>query len=293
MEVAIHINKAHQFQPEEIKTHLRALYHNDSSFEELPTKISRIYIGDEFCFNRRPTLTSLKKSYLFAEKNGLKITLLTPVLTNDGIEEFAKLFDFVNEIDPHAELVINDWGVLAFLRTKYPSFKISLGRLLNKGFKDPRLPDPGKAAAITKGTKQLLNQCTFDLVTYQKKMMEMGVIRLERDIMPYATALPENSHLLRTSIYFPFGYITSGRVCWIASFNQKTGEKFVPGNSCTQPCNGIALTLKNDNVSLKVIQSGNTFFYLYPFKMLQNLLLHAQDQDLRIVYQGFHIGQTL
>jgi hypothetical protein len=292
MEVAIHINISNQCQPEEIKTHLGALYQSNFSFEELPTNISRIYIGDEFCFNRRPTLTSLKKSYLFAEKNGLKITLLTPVLTNEGIEEFAKLFDFINEVDPHAELVINDWGVLAFIRNKYPSFKISLGRLLNKGFKDPRLTDPDKAAAISEGTKQLLNQSTFDLVTYQKKMLEMGVLRLERDIMPYATTIPKSSHMIKTSIYLPFGYITSGRVCWIASFGQQAREKFVPGNICTQPCNDISLNLKDSNVSLKVIQSGNTFFYLYPFTILKDLLLHARDQDLRLVYQGFYMGQT-
>jgi hypothetical protein len=297
MEVAVHIQtSSSQYGLREIKHHLQSLYNSFSSIhgdliEELPGSLSRIYVGDEFCLNRLPVLSVLKDIYQFAEKKKFNVTFLTPVLTNEGIEKFIKLFDFINEVDPYSEIVINDWGVLAFLKRKYPSFQLSLGRLLNKGFKDPRLPEPEKTINTSKEASQLLNESTFDLVEYQKKIAELGVIRLERDLMPYANQLSESNCMLRTSIYFPFGYITTSRVCWIASFDQQAGKKFIPGGKCVRRCNEFIFILKNKVCSLNIVQNGNTIFYLYTLSMLNNLIHIAKGTDLRLIYQGFYLGQ--
>lgn len=48
------------------------------------------------------------------------------------------LFDYLNTCHSSAEVVFNDWGVMGLLKANYPVLKLSAGRLLNKGFKDPR-----------------------------------------------------------------------------------------------------------------------------------------------------------
>jgi hypothetical protein len=295
MELAVHIRvSTSPSQLRQIKGHIHSLYKDCSSshdhrIEEIPGDLSRIYIGDEFCFNRLPSLSGIKDIWRIAEDENLHLTFLTPVLTNESIEKAAKIFDFICAQDDHSEVVVNDWGVLAFLKKEYPLFQLSLGRLLNKGFKDPRLPEPETVRAC-QGMNQLLNESTFDLVDYQKKIIEWGVVRLERDLMPYANQLPKDNGMLKTSVYFPFGYITTSRVCWIASFDKKAGNKFVPGDKCTRECDGISFILKNNKISVDIVQNGNTIFYLYPTVVLNKLIQVAKDTNLRLIYQGLYFG---
>jgi len=292
MELAVHIrDSGHPQTFHKIFTHLKAFYEPDAlEGQDLSDLMSanslRVYIGDEFCIHRLPQIDELDAVCRLAnEKNG-RLTFLTPPLTDEGMERCAALFDFFKENDPRTEVVVNDWGVLLFLQKNYPLFRLSLGRLLNKGFKDPRLTNPEEATGFSAETAELFNTCTFDSIEFTAKMQELNVMRLERDLLPYGELEIQSFGEIESSVYFPFGYISTGRVCWMASFNASAEKKYAISSGCRHPCNKISLKLNNAGTNLQLIQTGNTIFYLYAPSQLATLVKQAKTQNLRLVYQG-------
>ena len=292
MELAVHLRDPTHVQTlNDLPGHLSILY-GEKAFKGLDWSAwvdqssLRIYIGDEFCVHRLPHLDELDALCQLAnEKNG-GLTFLTPPLTDEGMEECSALFDFLKENDPRTEVVVNDWGVLLFLKQNYPLFQLSLGRLLNKGFKDPRLMNPDEASEFSAETAELFNTCTFDSIEFPAKMRELKVTRLERDLLPFGEPEIKRRGGLQASVYFPFGYITTGRVCWMKSFNTSAGRKFSISNGCRRPCNKISLKLNHANANLQLFQAGNTIFYLYAPSKLAALITRAKLQKFRLVYQG-------
>lgn len=254
----------------------------------------RLYIGDEFCPIRKPDLVEIKGICRFARESHMGLTLLTPILTEPWLDKYISVFECLKTEFSGAEIVVNDLGVLFFLGAQYPEFHLSLGRLLNKGFKDPRLSLSD--IETPEKTKALLSDCTFDHPEFQQMAVSQGVTRLERDLLPYADRIFDTASELNTSCYFPFGYVTTGRVCWTATLNRASakgkaggenpGGKFIPLKGCPRPCDSLPLELKHESLSFKLFQSGNTIFYLYTLPMLTALLKKAETENIRLVYQG-------
>ena len=91
---------------------------------------------------------------------------------------------------------------------------------------------------------------------------------------------------ITVSVYFPFGYVTTGRVCWPATFAPGRESDFRPRRSCGRPCEGRPLALAHPTAGFPLRQSGNTIFYLYPAAVTEALLRQAGEGGLRLVYQG-------
>jgi hypothetical protein len=217
------------------------------------------------------------------------VTLLTPPATDEGLERCCRLFRFLEREVPGAEVVVNDWGVLCLLKDEYPSLPAAAGRLFNKGFKDPRSPYPGRAAEISEDVQELLNGCSFDTPLFHKKLREFGVRRVERDLLPYRDSDTKNTDGLGTSVYFPFGYVSTGRVCWVASFKASPGGKFSPLEACHGPCDGLLLEMGGGQSNFRLFQGGNTVFYLYPPSVLGSFAEDKTYKEVRLIYQGFAI----
>ncbi len=292
MERAVHLRDPAQIQAlNDLPGHLSIVY-GEEAFKGLDgsalvdRRSLRLYIGDEFCIHRLPSIDELDTLCQLAKGENRDLTFLTPPLTDDGMDRCSPLFDILKEMDLRTEVVVNDWGVLFFLKEKYPLFQLSVGRLLNKGFKDPRLMNPDEASKFSAETAELFNTCTFDSIEFPAKMRELNVTRLERDLLPFGE--PEIKHRggLQTSVYFPFGYITTGRVCWMSSFHTVAGRKFSISNGCRRTCQKISLKLNPAKTDLQLFQTGNTIFYLYAPSKLAALVKQAKTQKLRLVYQG-------
>ena len=252
--------------------------------EEIARSFNRIYIGDEFCPHRIPRAGELDELLDLARQRNKDITLLTPPLTDAGIDESARLFDRLAEHNPAAEVVTNDWGALLFLREHYPDFRVAVGRLLDKGFKDPRLADPDSLSSHSEETAAVLNTSSFDSATLHEKLIELGVVRMERDLLPYRKTPPEPAPGIATSIYFPFGYVTTGRVCWTSTFSGN--EDFTLPRECSRPCEGITMTLEHADAALDLFQSGGTVHYLHSQAALEAIFEAAERENIRLVYQG-------
>ncbi len=289
MELALHIRKLSDTASfESIAKRLNS-FGNGADFSDSIRKNqgcfpARVYIGDEFCPVRLPGRTAIRQFTRFAAKHHIGITLLTPVLTEPWLEKYVPQFDLLTSECPEAEIVANDLGVLLYLARQYPGISLSMGRLFNKGFKDPRVPITDIPDSET--AQSILSDCTFDRTEFQAMALNLGVRRFERDLMPYAKHFFAIPAPLSISCYFPFGYVTTGRVCWMSAFNRPSRKKFIPVKSCARPCDIFSMVLGHVSASFKLFQNGNTIFYHYTPAMLTTLLKGANTDPVRIVYQG-------
>lgn len=290
MDVAVHIRSlADTDLLQGVDADLERHYINGNSqqhghWEHSLPKPGRIYVGDEFCPARLPTAPDMEGFCRFAAANSLELTLLTPVMTDPEITAAAPLLTVLRRYFPHGEVVVNDIGVLFYLKTAFPGFRPAMGRLFNKGFKDPRLDeqamnDPGRQSG-------LLNDTTFRRSNFQGLARDLGVARLEQDLFPYADPCFEPIHGLKISWYFPFGYVTTGRVCFTAGMNRHGGRRFSIAPGCSAPCSGASVALKHPCLSFNLVRNGNTVFYRYRRSMLDTLINRIWNTDFRLVYQG-------
>jgi hypothetical protein len=248
--------------------------------------IDRWYIGDEFCANRLPSAEDSAAFVRRAAGAGAALTLLTPPLTDARIDELVPVLECLAGASAPVDVTVNDWGLLFFLKERFPRLPLALGRLLNKGFKDPRLGPPETVMAAAENDRDVLEHATFDQPCFRAKASSLGISRFERDLMPYdpRTAFAEGPPAV--SVYFPFGYVTTGRVCWPSTFAPGRETDFRPRRACGRPCEGRSLALAHPAAGFPLRQSGNTIFYLYPISVTEELLRRAGEGRVRLVYQG-------
>ena len=279
-----------------IADHLAALYHRsgfstDKGFVQICDRISKqplthVYVGDEFCVHRVPGTQDLSEVIRHVTELGLKISLLLPVMTDAQLDMLNSRIETLCNLNSKAEVVVNDLGTFWYLKTRYPRLRFALGRLLNKGFKDPRLKLAPENDPDEEKPRELLNGGTFDQERFQKKMMDLGIDHLERDLFPYQESLRLKRSEPIACYYFPYGFITSGRVCWTATFKQQPEQKFIPAGRCQHTCSILSLGLKSNDVAFQTIQNGNTVFYLYPPEKLGLLTAEMRKANIRLIYQG-------
>lgn len=295
MELAVHVRDAHQLEAlDGVVRHLFEFY-EDSDFGEqdlthsISEPVERVYVGDEFCVHRLPDVAALENLSGIASTKGWDITLLTPPVTDDGLKKCALLFRFLEKAVPGSEVVANDWGLVRLLNERHPSLPVAAGRLLNKGFKDPRLSDADRVAQISEDAEELLKYSTFDCPEFREKARRCNIRRLERDLLPFGELRMMATKGLGTSVYFPFGYVSTGRVCWIASFNNPGRRKFCPLEVCQGQCEGLLLELGGPQFGFRMFQGGNTVFYLYPLSALGSFVKESVHKEIRMIYQGLAI----
>ena len=236
MELAIHLREnVHGIHDSNLHSSLLSHFHHikNNTLATLGHQISfleRIYIGDEFCFNRLPNFYFIDHIVDVINKENLGLTLLTPTLSQINFFSFSEILEHLHKKNPNTEIVVNDWGMIFFLKEKFPSFNLSIGRLLNKGFKDPRLR--AYDYELTDEALNLLNSSTFDDPIFQDFVSNLGINRLESDIFPYKDQLIPSYKNLNTSIYFPFTYITS-----------HSGVEMPKYNSSAPKCMSISTSL--------------------------------------------------
>lgn len=242
--------------------------------------IDRVYVGDEFCMHRLPSPETLARVLKRASDLGLGVTLLTPPLTDDGLDLLGALLNALSEAPEGCEVIANDWGTARFVRENADALTVGVGRLLNKGFKDPRLPDPDGFRSVSENARTLLGTGTFDHPGFDDWLASLGIGRMERDLFPFADdrAFPD----FPTSVYLPFGYVTTGRYCRTAAL-QSGMPQFAPLSSCGKPCRRVSFHHRNGNSRLPLIQSGNTVFYRYSDHMTAELF---RKPNIRLVWQG-------
>lgn len=229
--------------------------------------IHYLYFGCEFCEYKLPTIVQLEHIVELCVIDELKLVLVTPVVTDYGVSCISDLLKYLVEQNIDADIVVNDVGVLQLLKSSMFKGKVILGRVFDKISHDSRSTDEGidkyygdngKDFAMTPGVIS-----KHALSIYEK----YGVDRVEFDLPKMGINLPDQFNF---SLYWPYSYLTTGRVCLLRSINYEGREKFLVGSGCGRACleykiekrKPINGTDSGKGSEMFLFQRGNTIFYL-------------------------------
>lgn len=242
-------------------------------------RYKRLYFGNEFCERLIPELNELKRVIRFCDKNRLDFSLVTPYLTNRGLAVIEELFIWLQSNKISCEVIVNDYGLLDLLNEKYRTLQPVLGRLLSKQKRDPRIARLAGPIAQKKIFYKFGDEYYFVLpkrippalvLHYKKAMINTPIIqdflmaqrvkRVELDnlLQGINPDLPKGK--LSASLYLPYGYITTTRLCSANPF-RKEKRFFSRILSCKKECQDYTLKLKNPSLPRLIYKKGNTLFF--------------------------------
>jgi hypothetical protein len=99
---------------------------------------ARVYFGHESCERLLPVAGAILGWAKSVLDRGAALTLVTPFLTNPGLDHARRLIDCLSAIDGGIEVVCSDWGLLDVLAREKAVTPV-VGRLLAARPADPRL----------------------------------------------------------------------------------------------------------------------------------------------------------
>jgi hypothetical protein len=221
-------------------------------------EFSRLYFGIEFCERLIPDADDLKKVISFVNEKKIDFTLVTPYVTEDGLERVERLLKTLAVLKPGSEVVFNDWGVFQVMDEKYPDLIPVLGRLLNKMKRGPRLMN-----VLDKIPEESVRYYRSPGITVPKVrefLLKNRINRVEFDNLLQGIDLERTGDEIRKSLYLPFAYITTTRLCLTALCDQPDRVKEVGILPCGHECQRYTFCLKNPIMIANLIRKGNTIF---------------------------------
>jgi hypothetical protein len=268
----------------------------------LTSDYQRVYFGSEFCERRIPALDAMKTVLGRAGELGMKFTLATPFVTDQGLARVEVLLQHLNSFQKGCEVVANDWGVLRLLRTRFPSLEPVVGRLLVKQKRCPTLTRVLKrapAAALRKlaeGSKEkglffqtklpramddyYMGSNAGSVPILQKYLASLGAHRIELDNPAHGVRVALGNGIRAASLHVPYVYVSTTFFCLSAGCDdpQKSTLKRRP---CTQQCSRYVFTLKHSSMPESLYLRGNTHFYRNEKVVLARMARMGVD---RLVY---------
>ncbi|HAK55488.1 MAG: hypothetical protein QF463_10920 [Vicinamibacterales bacterium] len=279
-----------------------------------PIQVTRVYLGNEFCERLIPSAQLLERAHTAAAERGLALTLLTPYVTDDGIDRLRPLLSRLEGLaglapfapvagrGDGAEVVVNDWGVLRLLRREFPTLTPVLGRLLHKTLRDPlatayydghpQLPPPAHAA---------LRQSNLTVPAYRTFLDRFGIRMVEMDDVGFGHAEGQARDVdleplpVAAGLHMPYGFVATGRVCLFASLGRPKAEKFIAARECALECqrhfaefaaNGHPDAAPVPGGPVRMFHRGNTVFYSRAADRLRTTLADAESRGVeRVIYQ--------
>jgi len=226
-------------------------------------QLTALYFGTEFCQELIPGIKDTEAFCTHCAERDLQAVLLTPLVTHRGLTRLDRLFGAISRLGMFPAIVFNDWGVLELLRKKHPSFPLRMGRLMNRGLRDPRLdmqaPGPeGENSQRGAGIRKLATS--------------LGVSAVESDADLEPGYLGAGANGLQRALHVPFTFAASGRNCLekAAASLESRGKInrgiFTQGlkSGCTAPCRGICRKENRQDAQKEMWRAGNTLFFKAP-----------------------------
>lgn len=209
---------------------------------------SRAYFGEEFCQYLIPSAGNVRKALSASEREGLDFTLLTPYVSESGID---KLKVVLRVLPDGTEVVVNDYGVLELMRDC--NLEPVLGRLLHKFKRDPRISALKKKLPKTAVDYFLSSNLSQD--RFRDFLREEGIGRVEVDNFPYGLDLGDwEGHL---TVYHPYVYVTTTRYCLTKTYS--TGDYSIgcDGRHCLRR----DFRMRHPSFDVELLLRGNAVFF--------------------------------
>jgi len=218
----------------------------------------RLYFGVEFCERLLPSPGQLTRALDFTREQKRAFTLVTPYVTDSGLEKVEKLLILLSESHPDSELIFNDWGVFHLLKEKCFPLKPVMGRLLNKMKRGPRILPVKEMIPPTSANYFMTPGLSIPAI--QKFLIEQTITRVEFDNLLQGLNLDGITGDLHISLYLPFAYITTTRFCFMSSATD-TDDFSIGILPCKKECQDYAFSLSNPVMTTPLIRKGNTLFF--------------------------------
>ena len=210
-----------------------------------------------------PEIKDLRKLLKYG---GIKVTLVFPYITQERFKDAAKILEFVFQNKSFFdEIVFNDWGLFYFIRTKYPSVKLVLGRLLTKQKTDPFaceiIKNSQKAVIfnnkifvpkkVSRHTAIYFGQTLINSPVFQRFMIDNNIVRVELNNLKWnmEIKLPQD---IKASVYYPYVEISTTRFCRYLNMSK---------NLCKKQCLQKEIKLKKYRSPYNYIIRGNAVFF--------------------------------
>lgn len=231
-----------------------ALISNLESLPLITPQHERLYFGPEFCQHLLPSSSELKEALNFARKKRLSFTLVTPFVTDEGLKKLIPLWEVLKGWGK-TEVVVNDWGVLSFLRENYPEFPLVLGRLLSKQKRGPRLLNIKDK--IPREMWDHFQRSYLDLPLVQNFLSQRNIHRVELDNLLQGI---KRDPKIPASLYYPYAYVTTTRMCLTNACDQRTQplRSIFP---CHKECSIYTFKLTHKDMPVILFIKGNTQFF--------------------------------
>jgi hypothetical protein len=225
--------------------------------------LTALYFGSEFCQELLPGIKDVEAFCVHCTERELEAVLLTPLVTQKGLNRLDRLLGGLARREMFPSVVFNDWGVLELLRKKHPSFPLRMGRLMNRGLRDPRLDMQASGAA---------GENTQRGAGIRKLASSLGVSAVESDADLEPGYLGDGANGLKRALHVPFTFAASGRNCLekaaatLASSGKITRGIFTQGlkAGCKAPCRDICRKESRQDTQKEMWRAGNTLFYKAP-----------------------------
>lgn len=237
----------------------------------------RLYWGAEFCQNLIPGVAQTRAALARAAANKVAFTLVTPFVTEAGLERVRELLCLLAVRQRGCEVVANDWGVLQCLRTDFAGcFVPVLGRLLVRQQRDPGIVQVlhkqpvlavrGKNGRIFVMVHKVpdrryrlgVQSSYVNTACFQRVLSAYGVARVEMNNLLQGVNL--RGIRLKRSLYTPLVNISTTRCCPMETAYQRRWRI----NVCARECRGYYSVLTNQALQVKLYMRGNTTFYRNP-----------------------------
>ncbi|HSC71092.1 MAG TPA: hypothetical protein VLH58_07050 [Candidatus Methylomirabilis sp.] len=220
-----------------------------------PAPLAAVYFGSEFCIDLLPVAETVIHLCRWARDTGLEAVLLTPVVTPDGLSRIEHLLGELAASGYRPAVVFNDWGVLNLLRRSCPEFRRRAGRLMNRGLRDPRLPE-GKSTGVD-GTHTGRGRL-------RSLLLQFGVEALETDPDPAVSYLGDKVAGLQRVLHFPYLFTATGRNCLVKAEQAPSPDACFTkglGLPCAGACHGRWHEVRRADCERPLWRSGNTIFH--------------------------------
>lgn len=220
----------------------------------LSKKISRVYIGNEFCSLNFPQQKVFEQLLEQALKENVRITVTLSFQREKNLEKGKKIVQFLekwcNIHNQSIEVVVNDWGMLYYVTEYCEKINPVLGRNFNKQKKDPRIDNRLGEFQL----KEEYRENNLNSAELSEFLKARGIQRYEYETCVQKIKIPSGIH----SLHFPFYQMNTSQYCtlYAACFNFQRSRQN-PLDSCPQYCDEICFLYPED---MNTIGYGNSIF---------------------------------
>jgi len=218
---------------------------------------ARLYFGVEFCQNLIPSEEDLGRVLEFTSEKKMLFTFVTPYLTDEGMKKIKPLLSLIAGNHPGSEIVINDWGLMEWINRAYPGLNLLLGRLLTKQKRGPQILS--LVGRVPENMIRHFRQSNADSPILSGFLIARQIKRIELDNLFQGLSRPLAS--LKGSLYMPFAYITTTRICLFNSCGDKSGKPSRAITPCSKECRKYVFRLQHKRMPVDLLLKGNTQFF--------------------------------